>query len=65
MLPMWPIVYGAAFTAANNTAARAAAYDYRATTAFLRWSPLMLFFVPAGIGTVLVYQILHKKPEVR
>jgi len=64
LLPAWPIVYTAAFDSANYTAAGVNSYEYRATTAFLRWSPFGLFFVPAGIGVVLVFQILYKKREV-
>jgi len=62
-LPMWPIVYNAAFDAATSTNATANAYEYRATTAFLRFSPLLLFLVPAVIGIVSVFIVLKKPAQ--
>lgn len=65
MLPMWPVVYGLAFDAANTVAGGAHAYEYRATIGLLRWAPLLLFFVPAALSVVVIFQILYVKREGR
>ena len=62
---MWGVVYTAAFDAANTVNATAHAYEYRATTAALRFAPLGLFFVPASIGVVAVYIVLKRPPQTQ
>lgn len=64
ILPMWPIVYNAAFDAATSVNATAHAYEYRATTAGLRFAPLLLFMTPATIGVIAAFIVL-KRPEQR
>lgn len=44
------VITTSAFQSANTVNASANAYAYRATTGALRFSPLFLWFVPAGIG---------------
>lgn len=60
ILPAWPIVTGSAFDAANSVNATAYAYEYRATTAGLRFAPLLLFMAPAVIGIVMAFIVLKR-----
>jgi len=59
ILPLWTIITGTAFDAANTVNATANAQTYRATTAGLRFAPLALFITPAAIGIVAVYITLR------
>lgn len=54
MLPVWSIVYDSAFATANSVNSTANAYVHRFTIGMLRFSPLILWFVPGLVGVAVI-----------